>query len=292
MPRKKRSNSPFELLDDDFDDRSSQTDTKLSKLDTLRLATMYIKQLKSVVEGGGPHHHSATNGDILEGSTSNADSALTNCYLNLNSAAQSMNWPFGFHHQHHLQQLTTTSATRLNTANSSMAFINATNSNTSSNWCPNENNNNNEQSKYLRHQSEHQKQQQQQQYQNLSFMQHTTLDQQHNHHSYSETPSPELDSISSSCLTFENIQLVNQQEHHQQQQHHHHHHRHHHVLTHLQPASIHSSSTFHAAHNFLDHSQQRPQHQNEQQQQHHQTSSHHLSNGFGNSANFQATSIR
>ena len=65
-------------------------DTKLSKLDTLRLATMYIKQLKSVVEGSSPHHHSDTNGDVLEGSTSNSDNALTNCYLNLNSATQSM----------------------------------------------------------------------------------------------------------------------------------------------------------------------------------------------------------
>uniref|UniRef100_A0A1A9WQP2 BHLH domain-containing protein n=1 Tax=Glossina brevipalpis TaxID=37001 RepID=A0A1A9WQP2_9MUSC len=93
MPRRKRYSSPFEFIDDDFDDDNcSQSsrheyppvqrnaanarerarmrvlssafgrlktklpnippDTKLSKLDTLRLATMYIKQLKAAVEGG------------------------------------------------------------------------------------------------------------------------------------------------------------------------------------------------------------------------------------------------
>lgn len=65
-------------------------DTKLSKLDTLRLATMYIKQLKSVVEGGALHHNATTNGDLLEGSMNNGDNGLTNCYLNLNNGTQSM----------------------------------------------------------------------------------------------------------------------------------------------------------------------------------------------------------
>ncbi|XP_075166158.1 basic helix-loop-helix domain-containing transcription factor HLH54F [Haematobia irritans] len=139
MSRKKRSASPFELMDDDFDeDASSQSsrndnppiqrnaanarerarmrvlssafgrlktklpnipsDTKLSKLDTLRLATMYIKQLKAVVEGNAPL---GTNGglggvDDIDGSSLND---APSCYLQLHSGAQSMNWPFGLHHQ-------------------------------------------------------------------------------------------------------------------------------------------------------------------------------------------------
>ncbi|KAL5288957.1 MSC family protein [Megaselia abdita] len=91
MPRRKRSQSPFEYFDSAFDEDSSScnsrnetgvprnaanarerarmrvlssafsklktklpnipADTKLSKLDTLRLATIYIKQLKGLVEG-------------------------------------------------------------------------------------------------------------------------------------------------------------------------------------------------------------------------------------------------
>lgn len=62
-------------------------DTKLSKLDTLRLATMYIKQLKAVVEGGSGAASPTTNGDIMEGSLNNN---TQNCYLNLNTGVQSM----------------------------------------------------------------------------------------------------------------------------------------------------------------------------------------------------------
>lgn len=63
-------------------------DTKLSKLDTLRLATMYIKQLKSVVEGGSVSSMT-TQGESLE-VTFNNNNNSTNCYLNLNMGAQSM----------------------------------------------------------------------------------------------------------------------------------------------------------------------------------------------------------
>uniref|UniRef100_T1GF52 BHLH domain-containing protein n=1 Tax=Megaselia scalaris TaxID=36166 RepID=T1GF52_MEGSC len=91
MPRRKRSDSPCEYFDSAFDEDSSSCnsrsetgvprnaanarerarmrvlssafcrlktklpniplDTKLSKLDTLRLATNYIKELKSLIEG-------------------------------------------------------------------------------------------------------------------------------------------------------------------------------------------------------------------------------------------------
>ncbi|XP_004522712.1 putative uncharacterized protein DDB_G0267716 [Ceratitis capitata] len=60
-------------------------DTKLSKLDTLRLATMYIKQLKVLVEGG------ATNAEHHEVFQETAG------IFNMQSVSQSMTWPFGFH---------------------------------------------------------------------------------------------------------------------------------------------------------------------------------------------------
>ncbi|XP_037826666.1 neurogenic differentiation factor 6-B [Lucilia sericata] len=209
MPRKKRSASPFELMDDDFDDNSSQSsrngnppiqrnaanarerarmrvlssafgrlktklpnipaDTKLSKLDTLRLATMYIKQLKTVVEGGigGAGAATATNGDIMEGTLNNIGNNATHNYLNLNTGVQSMNWPFGFHHPF-------------------IEFFTDT---------PNGDNNNEEQLKPLRYEDNYEHNHHQQE-QTSSYIQHNT---NHNHqpnHWYSETPSPELDSTS------------------------------------------------------------------------------------------------
>ncbi|XP_037896224.1 neurogenic differentiation factor 1 [Glossina fuscipes] len=135
MPRRKRYSSPFEFIDDDFDeDNCSQSsrhgyppvqrnaanarerarmrvlssafgrlktklpnippDTKLSKLDTLRLATMYIKQLKAVVEGGD---NANLNGDHINGAINrNANGFLGSHH----TTTQSMSWPFGFYHHH------------------------------------------------------------------------------------------------------------------------------------------------------------------------------------------------
>ncbi|XP_037825700.1 histidine-rich glycoprotein-like [Lucilia sericata] len=324
MPRKKRSASPFELMDDDFDDNSSQSsrngnppiqrnaanarerarmrvlssafgrlktklpnipaDTKLSKLDTLRLATMYIKQLKTVVEGGigGAGAATATNGDIMEGTLNNIGNNATHNYLNLNTGVQSMNWPFGFHHH-----LSNSSLIRSSPATS---LINHNTSN--NNWSPNGDNNNEEQLKPLRYEDNYEHNHHQQE-QTSSYIQHNT---NHNHqpnHWYSETPSPELDSTSSTCLTFENTHLQHQpsEQHHQQQQqqmhsHHQHHHHHHHNLTHLQSdPTTHSSSTFQLQHDFHHHSHHHQQHQPSQL--------HHLhQNSFVNNSNFQSTSIR
>ncbi|XP_065370271.1 probable serine/threonine-protein kinase DDB_G0280133 [Calliphora vicina] len=325
MPRKKRSASPFELMDDDFDDNSSQSsrngnppiqrnaanarerarmrvlssafgrlktklpnipaDTKLSKLDTLRLATMYIKQLKTVVEGGSASP--ATNGESLEGSLNINGNNATNCYLNLNTGVQSMNWPFGFHH--HL------SNSPLIRSTSSTSLINNTNNNNSSNnnWSQTDSHNE-EQLKPLRYDSENYERHSHQPQTSL-YMHHTTLTQQnnnhqHNQHWYSETPSPELDSTSSTCLTFENTHLQHQPEHHHQQQqqqlHNNQHHHHHDNLSHLQTASTHSS-TFQLQHDFHDH------HHHHQHQQHQPSQTHHLhQNAFVNTSNFQSTSIR
>ncbi|XP_037954793.1 twist-related protein [Teleopsis dalmanni] len=129
MPRKKRSSSPFDIFDDDFDeDTSSQSskcgnppvqrnaanarerarmrvlssafgrlktklpnippDTKLSKLDTLRLATIYIKQLKAAVEGDSSHGENFSSGIIGE----------HNSIFNMSNSSQNMSWPFGLHH--------------------------------------------------------------------------------------------------------------------------------------------------------------------------------------------------
>ncbi|XP_067632916.1 uncharacterized protein HLH54F isoform X2 [Eurosta solidaginis] len=57
-------------------------DTKLSKLDTLRLATIYIKQLKVLVEGG------TSSREVLQETTG---------ILSMQGGSQSMTWPFGFH---------------------------------------------------------------------------------------------------------------------------------------------------------------------------------------------------
>uniref|UniRef100_A0A034WIW1 Transcription factor 21 n=1 Tax=Bactrocera dorsalis TaxID=27457 RepID=A0A034WIW1_BACDO len=61
-------------------------DTKLSKLDTLRLATMYIKQLKVLVEGGTATAESPEAFQETAG------------IFNMQGVPQSMTWPFGFHH--------------------------------------------------------------------------------------------------------------------------------------------------------------------------------------------------
>lgn len=58
-------------------------DTKLSKLDTLRLATMYIKQLKAVVEGGD---NANLNGDHING----AINRNANGFLSSHHTTQSM----------------------------------------------------------------------------------------------------------------------------------------------------------------------------------------------------------
>ncbi|XP_039481817.1 POU domain, class 4, transcription factor 2 [Drosophila santomea] len=153
MPRKKRASSPMDMFDDDFDeDASSQSsqppvqrnaanarermrmrvlssaygrlktklpnippDTKLSKLDTLRLATLYIKQLITAVETGShsqnhphhPHHHSSsqqhlnhshsstTSSDGLDTSHMADSSGGGNYHFHNNG--HGMSWPFEFH---------------------------------------------------------------------------------------------------------------------------------------------------------------------------------------------------
>ncbi|KAH8396918.1 hypothetical protein KR215_006380 [Drosophila sulfurigaster] len=153
MPRKKRSSSPLDMFDDDFDeDASSQSsqppvqrnaanarermrmrvlssaygrlktklpnippDTKLSKLDTLRLATLYIKQLINAVEtGNGNSHgghpmaelldsrHSATTTSDCNGSNSSAVGGTATSFNFHNAGHLGMSWPFEFHQ--HLQQ--------------------------------------------------------------------------------------------------------------------------------------------------------------------------------------------
>ncbi|XP_016976164.1 uncharacterized protein LOC108042418 [Drosophila rhopaloa] len=158
MPRKKRASSPMDLFDDDFDeDASSQSsqppvqrnaanarermrmrvlssaygrlktklpnippDTKLSKLDTLRLATLYIKQLITAVETGSngshshthshshshnhPHNHShhlnhshssTTSSEGLDTSHMAEGSGAGNYHFHNNG--HGMSWPFEFH---------------------------------------------------------------------------------------------------------------------------------------------------------------------------------------------------
>ncbi|KAH8416114.1 hypothetical protein KR222_008352 [Zaprionus bogoriensis] len=151
MPRKKRASSPMELYDDDFDeDASSQSsqppvqrnaanarermrmrvlssaygrlktklpnippDTKLSKLDTLRLATLYIKQLITEVETGGsgsaashaqPHAHGSgghagmldTRSHGVDCGNATAGSSATPFSFH-NAGHLGMSWPFEFH---------------------------------------------------------------------------------------------------------------------------------------------------------------------------------------------------
>ncbi|KAI8039932.1 pancreas transcription factor 1 subunit alpha [Drosophila gunungcola] len=171
MPRKKRASSPMDLFDDDFDeDASSQSsqppvqrnaanarermrmrvlssaygrlktklpnippDTKLSKLDTLRLATLYIKQLITAVETGSNgshshshshshhqmHHHlnhshsSTTSSEGLdtshmpEGSGSGCGAGNYHFHNN----GHGMSWPFEFHQSS--RSLASTSSARL-----------------------------------------------------------------------------------------------------------------------------------------------------------------------------------
>ncbi|XP_023179600.2 neurogenic differentiation factor 1 [Drosophila hydei] len=150
MPRKKRASSPLELYDEDFDEDASShssqppvqrnaanarermrmrvlssaygrlktklpnipPDTKLSKLDTLRLATLYIKQLINAVETGSgspnanPNAAAASLADVLDtrnlatDCASSAGGTATN--FNFHNAGQlGMSWPFEFHQ--HLQ---------------------------------------------------------------------------------------------------------------------------------------------------------------------------------------------
>ncbi|XP_034477999.1 uncharacterized protein LOC117784385 [Drosophila innubila] len=150
MPRKKRSSSPLDLYDDDFDeDASSQSsqppvqrnaanarermrmrvlssaygrlktklpnippDTKLSKLDTLRLATLYIKQLINAVETGNgngsshPQPHANPIVDMLDTrnptTDCNSSVAVGTTSFNFHNAGHlGMSWPFEFHQ--HLQ---------------------------------------------------------------------------------------------------------------------------------------------------------------------------------------------
>ncbi|KAM7345058.1 basic helix-loop-helix domain-containing transcription factor HLH54F [Cochliomyia hominivorax] len=328
MPRKKRAASPFELMDDDFDDNSSQSsrngnppiqrnaanarerarmrvlssafgrlktklpnipaDTKLSKLDTLRLATMYIKQLKAVVEGGADNGLTTTNGEIIEASTNHNGSA-TNCYLNLNTSVQSMNWPFGFHHH-----LSNSSLIRTSSANN-LINNNSPPNNSTNNWCLNNNNNNEEHIKHTRYDTENYEHHQPPTSDSYLHL-NTSLNLQNNHNSlnnnhwYSETPSPELET------TYENSHSQQQQQQQHQPEHSHHHLSHlqnnqqqqHHLqnMTHLTPlttaAATHSSTTFHLQHDF-------------HHQQHHLPPPHHHmqhANRFVNATNFQSTSIR
>nr|XP_016927502.1 uncharacterized protein LOC108008222 [Drosophila suzukii] len=152
MPRKKRASSPMDHFDDDFDeDASSQSsqppvqrnaanarermrmrvlssaygrlktklpnippDTKLSKLDTLRLATLYIKQLITAVETGSngshthPHHHPHNHSHHLNhshSSTASSDGLDTSHMAEASGGANyhfhnnghGMSWPFEFH---------------------------------------------------------------------------------------------------------------------------------------------------------------------------------------------------
>ncbi|KAH8250741.1 hypothetical protein KR038_006990 [Drosophila bunnanda] len=160
MPRKKRASSPLDLYDDDFDEDASShssqppvqrnaanarermrmrvlssaygrlktklpnipPDTKLSKLDTLRLATLYIKQLITAVETGttGSHHshhshsqsHSQSHGhshslnhshsstassDGLDASHLAGEGASGAGNFHFHGSGHGMSWPFEFH---------------------------------------------------------------------------------------------------------------------------------------------------------------------------------------------------
>ncbi|KAH8376134.1 hypothetical protein KR200_000767 [Drosophila serrata] len=160
MPRKKRASSPLDLYDDDFDEDASShssqppvqrnaanarermrmrvlssaygrlktklpnipPDTKLSKLDTLRLATLYIKQLITAVETGtnGSHHshhshsqnHSQSHGhshslNHSHSSTASSDGLDTSHLagegasgagnFHFHGSGHGMSWPFEFH---------------------------------------------------------------------------------------------------------------------------------------------------------------------------------------------------
>ncbi|EDW02498.1 T-cell acute lymphocytic leukemia protein 1 homolog [Drosophila grimshawi] len=156
MRRKKRASSPLDLYDDDFDDDASShssqppvqrnaanarermrmrvlssaygrlktklpnipPDTKLSKLDTLRLATLYIKQLINAVETSSASGTSTTNThpnlnspadmtDALDTRHSGTDygtavGGIASPFNFHNSGHPGMSWPFEFHqHMQH-----------------------------------------------------------------------------------------------------------------------------------------------------------------------------------------------
>ncbi|XP_030557987.1 neurogenic differentiation factor 2 [Drosophila novamexicana] len=150
MPRKKRASSPLDLYDDDFDEDASShssqppvqrnaanarermrmrvlssaygrlktklpnipPDTKLSKLDTLRLATLYIKQLINAVEtGNGTANANPTQSGAALAAALDTRNLATDCTndaaaatttFNFHNAGQlGMSWPFEFHQ--HLQ---------------------------------------------------------------------------------------------------------------------------------------------------------------------------------------------
>ncbi|KAH8371163.1 hypothetical protein KR093_006356 [Drosophila rubida] len=166
MPRKKRSSSPLDMYDDDFDeDASSQSsqppvqrnaanarermrmrvlssaygrlktklpnippDTKLSKLDTLRLATLYIKQLINAVETGNGSSQTTAHGhpiaDMLDSRHSTTDCSSSSAVggtatsFNFHNAGHlGMSWPFEFHqhlqHGHNRNSNQTFSSTRM-----------------------------------------------------------------------------------------------------------------------------------------------------------------------------------
>ncbi|XP_017077630.1 uncharacterized protein LOC108112314 [Drosophila eugracilis] len=169
MPRKKRSSSPLDIFDDDFDeDASSQSsqppvqrnaanarermrmrvlssaygrlktklpnippDTKLSKLDTLRLATLYIKQLITAVETGSngsqsqnhshnhSHHlnHSHSSTTSSEGlDTSHMAESVGGGNYHFHNNGHGMSWPFEFHQSSRSLAFATSSSTTLSSS--------------------------------------------------------------------------------------------------------------------------------------------------------------------------------
>ncbi|XP_068144061.1 transcription factor ATOH1 [Drosophila tropicalis] len=180
MPRKKRAPSPMEMFDDDFDeDASSQSsqppvqrnaanarermrmrvlssaygrlktklpnippDTKLSKLDTLRLATLYIKQLITAVETGSSHnhnhhqhhhphhrHHHTSSSPRADGLDTNhltdcgggAGGAISGTFSHFHNGGHSggMSWPFEFHQSNRNNMVSFNSSSSSSTASNS-----------------------------------------------------------------------------------------------------------------------------------------------------------------------------
>ncbi|XP_005176058.1 neurogenic differentiation factor 4 [Musca domestica] len=356
MPRKKRAASPFELMDDDYDeDASSQSsrndnppvqrnaanarerarmrvlssafgrlktklpnipsDTKLSKLDTLRLATMYIKQLKAVVEGNAPLNTNSAMGEAeINGGPSSLLGDTPNCFLQLHSGAANMNWPFGLHHQvnHH----SSASTNRSQTYNTSYV------TNGTPTWCQTETN----PAKKTRFDTENYQQQQQQpinphnheqQQENppylLTLISSSTPPTPPNSQPadntiwYSETPSPDLSSSTTTTTSSSNgIGGYDGPSHHHPHQTLPHHHSNillEHHLAHMQLTPPHSNANrSYPQHHHQHHASLAHQHQHYSQQQHHQQYSHHLPplSGDGrqhelqyiNSNNLTAASIR
>ena len=77
-------------------------DTKLSKLDTLRLATLYIKQLINAVETGNgspnPHPHSQALANPMADMLDTRNPSTTDCQGSVAGGATS----FNFHNAGHL----------------------------------------------------------------------------------------------------------------------------------------------------------------------------------------------